>query len=209
MTHHGSLAGSGRPTSRAGGQRQVHPKTWFVPGLLLALALTACGRADGGGGVATANGTASASAVPVGGRGDALKFAQCMRDNGLPDFKDPGASGGGGALLPQGADPKQVQAAQEKCKQYLPNGGEPPKVSAEEVERSRQFAKCMRANGVPDFPDPAGDSGAMGGRQLEGVDTKSPEFKAGVQKCEKLVPRPTGGPGGPGGGAAPERGRVG
>jgi hypothetical protein len=207
MTHTESLADSGRLTRRARGKRQVHSRAWFVPGLLLVLALAACGRADGGSGVATANGTASASAVPVGGRGDMVKFAKCMRENGFPDFKDPGAGGGGSALIPQGADPEQVKAAQEKCKQYLPNGGEASKVSAEELERSRQFAKCMRANGVPDFPDPKGDSGATGGDRLEGVDTNSPEFKAGQQKCEKLVPRPTGGPGGPGGGAAP--GRVG
>lgn len=191
--------------------RQMLPtpsRTVREVGLLLAvaaalatvLALTGCSGSDKGGsgddGVASAgdgpNATGSANAAQ---RGDALKFAQCMRENGVPDFKDPGGDSGGGALVPQGTGEDVVKAAMEKCKQYSPNGGEPPQLDAEAVDRQRKFAQCMRENGVPDFPDPEGDTGG-GGSQLQGVDTNSEAFKSAQKKCEQLVPRPSGtGPG--------------
>jgi hypothetical protein len=159
-------------------------------GLLLtvALAATGCGDSDAGGGVATADDgpRTSGSANPA-QKGDALAFARCMRENGLPDFKDPGASEGG-PLVPEGADEEVVKAAMEKCRQYSPNGGEPPKVDEQTLEWERRFAQCMRDNGVPDFPDPDGSAG--GGSQLDGVDTNSAAFTAARKKCDKAVPRP-------------------
>ncbi len=50
-----------------------------------------------------------------------------------------------------------------------------------------EFAQCMRASGVPNFPDP----GAGGGFLLRtgaGIDPSSPVFKAAQAKCQKLVP---------------------
>jgi hypothetical protein len=52
------------------------------------------------------------------------------------------------------------------------------------------FAKCMRANGVPNFPD----SGLI--TRGAGVDPSSPFFQAARAKCQKLMPG--GGPPGPG-----------
>jgi hypothetical protein len=56
------------------------------------------------------------------------------------------------------------------------------------------FSKCMRANGVPNFPDPSG----RGGIQLgPGLNPFSPAFKAAQTHCRKLLPGggpPTGPP---------------
>jgi hypothetical protein len=181
------------PTRRV---REVGLLLAVAAALAAVLALTGCSGSDEGGGVASAsdgpNATGGANAAQ---RGDGLKFAQCMRENGVPDFKDPGGDSGGGALIPQGSDEDVVKAAMEKCKQYSPNGGEPPQIDAESIEQQRKFAQCMRENGVPDFPDPEGDTGGSGS-QLKGVDTKSDAFKSAREKCERLVPRPSGtGPG--------------
>ena len=49
------------------------------------------------------------------------------------------------------------------------------------------YARCMRANGVPKFPDPQ----AGGGFQFQkggGVDPSSPLFEAAQAKCQKLMP---------------------
>lgn len=57
------------------------------------------------------------------------------------------------------------------------------------------YAHCMRANGVPDFPDPGAGGGfvfPVGG----GVDPSSAAFKAAQTKCESLLPN--GGPPAPG-----------
>ena len=58
-------------------------------------------------------------------------------------------------------------------------------------EAVRRFAVCMRANGVPQFPDPKPVSG--GGMTLSidgrrGLDPDSPLFKAAEKKCQKYMP---------------------
>jgi hypothetical protein len=59
-----------------------------------------------------------------------------------------------------------------------------------------KFSACMRADGVPNFPDPTGG----GGIQISsssGIDVGSPAFKAAQSKCRRLLPGggpPTGPP---------------
>jgi hypothetical protein len=55
------------------------------------------------------------------------------------------------------------------------------------------FSRCMRANGVPNFPDPSPGGAFQVGT---GVDPSSPGFRAAQSKCRKLLPG--GGPPGPG-----------
>ncbi|GAA4717508.1 hypothetical protein Prum_020440 [Phytohabitans rumicis] len=174
-------------------------------GLLLCLAVAGCGGADGDDGIATAGGTPSASASAGGDKGtdqeNMLKYAQCMRDNGVPDFPDPKMEGGGISFsLPQGADKAKVDAAQEKCKSHLPNGGEAPKADPERLEQMRKLSECMRANGVPNFPDPSEDGGIaldMSKLGLSGPD--DPKLKAAEEKCKSFQPE------GPEGGSKDQR----
>jgi len=58
------------------------------------------------------------------------------------------------------------------------------------------FAGCMRANGVPDFPDPKAGGGFLF-HTGAGVDPSSPAFSFAQRKCGKLLPP------GPGSGAPP------
>jgi hypothetical protein len=52
---------------------------------------------------------------------------------------------------------------------------------------SLAFAKCMRANGVPNFPNPNGHGGQLG--PDSGIDPSSPRFQAAVNgPCESLAP---------------------
>jgi hypothetical protein len=52
-------------------------------------------------------------------------------------------------------------------------------------EKARRYAQCIRANGVPDFPDPDADGGFSGvGHEQEG----NPKFKAAQEKCRDLAP---------------------
>ncbi len=53
------------------------------------------------------------------------------------------------------------------------------------------FSKCMRAHGVPSFPDPS--SGGGGIHLSGGINAFSPSFKAAQATCSKLLPG--GGPG--------------
>jgi hypothetical protein len=93
-------------------------------------------------------------------RDKAVKFAECMRDNGVSEFPDPDASGeltidavvNGTSLDPSTPAWKDAIGA---CKDLQPPGFTGHKRSVEEQENALQFAQCIRDNGVKDFPDPA------------------------------------------------------
>jgi hypothetical protein len=172
--------------------------------LALALALAGCGRDPGSDGIATAGGPdGGPSASPTGPSEEnmqerMLAYAQCMRENGIPDFPDPDFSDNGRGMslrLPEGTDAEKVDAANQKCRQHMPNGGEPGQADPEMLERLRKFAQCMRDNGFPDFPDP-GDGGLMiNGNEHPEWGPDNPEFVAAQEACRQYAPgRPGEGP---------------
>ncbi len=158
--------------------------------LVLLLALAGCAAGDGEG-VATAGGAAPAATATTAppAQEDGLKFAQCMRENGLSWFEDPEPGAPGVRIdIPQGADKAKVDAAMAACKRYLPNGGEPPKMDAQAMERARQVSKCMRENGVPDFPDPQPDGGLMIDSRKLSTGPGDPAFDAAEKVCALFRP---------------------
>jgi len=193
------------------------------PGLVvlafaLGTALTGCAQGGTNPQVASANGAGTTASPGADGENlsDAekrVKFTQCMREKGV-DMPDPeeGETGGGfkielGDPKAGGPAPKDVEAAMQTCRKYLPNGGEPPKLDAAQLEQMRKYSKCMRENGVAAFPDP--EPGGM--LKIEagpgtGLDPRDPTFKAAEKKCESL--RPGLGEGGPAGGQGPGGGSI-
>ncbi|RAY14650.1 hypothetical protein DPM19_12890 [Actinomadura craniellae] len=154
---------------------------------LLLPVLAACGGSDapsGASGAAAGGGSAGTSSDPY------VKFAQCMRQNGVPDWPDP--VDGTKFRMPRGKiDPNspEFKAASQACKPLAPPGwgGESRQDPAVQAGMLK-YAQCMRKNGVPDFPDPQG-----GALDLGNIDLDSPQFKAAEQKCQSL--RPAGGGG--------------
>ena len=116
-----------------------------------------------------------------------------MRENGLPDFPDPevGASGELDIRMPAGSDPAKTQAALDKCKAELPNGGATEPLDPKNAEKRRKFANCMRDNGVPNFPDPDAGGGAQVDPGKLGFDPNDPKYKAAEEKCRTFQPAPT------------------
>jgi hypothetical protein len=175
--------------------------------LVLAIAGATAGGAAGctrktNHGIATAGGAnpsgskPSASAAPADQIDQMRQFAKCMRDHGI-EMPDPDTSGGGvsfqlGDPADGRPDPTKVDAAMKECKHLLPNGGEPPKADPEQVEQMRQFAKCMREHGVPEFPDPD-DSGMLRIDLGNGFDPQDPKMQAAQKECEKYMPKSQGG----------------
>ena len=120
-----------------------------------------------------------------------VKFAECMRENGV-DMPDPKADGkstfrvGGDS----GISPEEFEDASEACEKYRkdirPNLTE--EEQAEFKERALEHARCMREHGI-DFPDPTfsaegaaevriGKRGSSGG-----IDPEDPEFQAAEKEC--------------------------
>jgi hypothetical protein len=109
----------------------------------------------GGGSIASCGSTGPLSGTVTnapGGSNSALRFSQCMRANGVPSFPDPDPSGyARGSINLQSP---AVQSAMNACTRYLPPSGHPPTVPASVRHQELLLANCMRANGVPNFPDP-------------------------------------------------------
>lgn len=136
----------------------------------------------------------------------ALKYSECMRASGVPNFPDPKTGGGFQFQTGSGIDPSSptFQAAQTKCSKQLPGGGPPAPgtethPSAQALAQMVKAARCMRAHGITDFPDPAtkvtplprGSSGGVisdiNGVILEfpaSIDTQSPEFVRAATACK-------------------------
>jgi hypothetical protein len=85
-------------------------------------------------------------------REKAVKFAECVRSHGVPHFPDPDASGS----FNFGVDVSEAAftAAVNACKALQPPGTLSSKRSTTQQSAALRFAQCVRANGVPDFPDP-------------------------------------------------------
>jgi hypothetical protein len=123
----------------------------------------------------------------------AAAFARCMRSNGVPNWPDPSSSGvfDKSKLTSQqlGASASRVQAGQRACNHLLPNGGSGP--NAAQVQQasalSLRFAQCVRAHGVPNFPDPD-STGRIPDPATVGIDQGSPKFEAANQACSRYRP---------------------
>ncbi|MEV7629380.1 hypothetical protein [Actinoplanes sp. NPDC089786] len=170
--------------------------------LIPVLALAACAPPAQDPSVATANGgatpTASAAATGKDGGFDPTKLAKCMRENGVPDFPDPEVDGGRISIkMPEGVRREVAEKAMQACKQFQPNGGQPGKADPAMTAKLRELSKCMRANGVPDFPDPSADGGIeiKNDKDGGGIDPESESFKKAEEACKQFRPEPPDGNG--------------
>lgn len=101
----------------------------------------------------------------------AVKFAECVRENGVAEFPDPDASGeltidavANHASLD--TDTAAFKQAISACKDLQTPGFTGHKRSAGQQEASLKFAQCIRENGVKDFPDPAPDEPLVDTRRI-------------------------------------------
>ena len=152
---------------------------------MVALISAACSNAAAETGTGSSGGNNTATTHQ-----QAVKFAECMRANGVREFPDPDASGtltidgiaNGSSLDTSSAAFKQAIAA---CKDLQPPGFTGHKRTAQEQENALKFAQCIRDNGVKDFPDPTPDG------PLLNVDGSKPGLKAALdaamEKCRDLA----------------------
>jgi len=124
----------------------------------------------------------------------AMKFSQCMRDNGVSAFPDPDASGSltidavaNGSLV----DTKSAtfQQALSTCRDLEPAGFMGQKRSAQQQEAALKFAQCIRDNGVKDFPDPAPDAPLVDTNRIPSANRNGgmTSLNAAMKKCGSLA----------------------
>ena len=167
---------------------------------LAALAMVALiGAGCSNGSAENGNAGTGAAAPARGGNGGstnapdrekAVKFAHCMRDNGVSAFPDPDASGeltidaiaNGSSLDTNSAAFEQAISA---CKDLQPAGFTGNRRSAQEQETALKFAQCIRDNGVEDFPDPTPDSPLVDTTRIPSTDRNGgmAALNAAMQTC--------------------------
>ncbi|HWE32265.1 MAG TPA: hypothetical protein VG410_02200 [Solirubrobacteraceae bacterium] len=140
------------------------------------------------------------SAKPRHGAGldPGIKFADCMRANGVPSFPDP-SGGGGGVQIPNSVDTNApaFQRARKACGGLLPGPGGRQAATAEQKASMLKLSRCMRAHGVSGFPDPVSSPPASPvgmaiafGRPgafivvPQSLDPQSPTFETAAKVCQ-------------------------
>jgi hypothetical protein len=165
-------------------------RTLRVLAALAMVALLSAGCSN----AAAETGTGSSVGNSATNRAQAVKFAECMRSNGVREFPDPDASGtltidgiaNGSSLDTNSAAFKQAIAA---CKDLQPPGFTGGMRSPEQQKAALKFAQCIRDNGVKDFPDPAPDGPLIDTNRIPSAarDGGMSSLNAAMQKCRDLA----------------------
>ena len=189
--------------------RHRHPFILSSLPAVAALALLAAGCGGGGrspGVASLASSTTAAASTTENGAASATQngatssplrrlvaYSQCMRSNGVANFPDPQADGGGNFKLTIQRDAEannpRFQAASRACKHLLPAGRGQDQTAQQQQQRIRianelSFARCMRSHGYARFPDPTAQGDlTVAMVQAQGYDVHSTAALRAVQEC--------------------------
>src|SRR6266487_5564889 len=158
---------------------------------MLAVIVAGCGNGSAGTGNRTATSGGNSTAAT---HEKAVKFAECMRANGVSEFPDPADASGaftidevinGSSLDPSTAAWKQAISA---CKDLEPPGFTGGKVTPQQRTARLEFAQCMRENGVKDFPDPTPNGPLVDTRRIPSAARNGglSIINAAMQKCTAI-----------------------
>ena len=151
--------------------------------------LQRCGRAAATGSA----GSGSPSSGNTAAGGAVVGYARCMRAHGVSSFPEPGSLSAPDAIRNFKGEIVQAvgalasspvfQAAQRACAEYY---GRPTparqQVSPQEMQKLLAVSRCMRAHGVPHFPDPNPTTGDM--NPPADISRNSPTVIAALRACQ-------------------------
>jgi hypothetical protein len=107
-----------------------------------------------------------------------VRFAACMRSHGVPSYRDPRSYGQASTVGPVDKQSPVFQTAQHACNsvQVELADAKPRPTPAGQLRQAR----CMRAHGVTNYPDPL----PGGGFSIPStVNPQSPRFIAAAKAC--------------------------
>ena len=167
-------------------------KAWAAAALSVVAVSAGCGgtRSNGDHSAATSRTVSSAATT----RAKAVKFAECMRTNGVSAFPDPDASGA--LTIDAVANTSSLDTssaafehALSACKGLEPPGFTGKQRSAQEQQAALEFAQCIRDNGVADFPDPAKTDPLVDTNRIPSASTQGglSILNAAMRKCREYA----------------------
>jgi hypothetical protein len=122
----------------------------------------------------------------------AVAYAKCMRTHGDPAWPDPTSNGmfgnNNGSLNQSSA---AYKAADKVCAKLGPGSNAPPAAQLQQgLAQLVKYAKCMRAHGIPKFPDPISDSSGVYFSYSGNIGQHTPQFQVAREACQSLMPGP-------------------
>jgi hypothetical protein len=161
-----------------------------------AIGLAACGG-SGSPHVASLNnssgdpGGSTTTTLPKGNPTQLLdEWASCMRSHGDPNQVDPTIDANKviHITFPPGAN-GDLKGSNNPCSTYLTaastalRGGKP--LQKPDPAKLEKFSQCMRANGIPDFPDPSGGGLSIQTHPGSDLNPNNPTFQNASKLCAK------------------------
>ncbi|HTW42759.1 MAG TPA: hypothetical protein VMD79_10640 [Solirubrobacteraceae bacterium] len=158
------------------------------------------GSPSSSGGSTGSSGSSGGSTASSGGSpgSQAVAFVACMRAHGVANFPEPRISTHGDevsvavAVTPAITGNPRFKPAQRACMHLLPEGGPGgganQQISPREQSQYLKAAACIRAHGIPKFPDPTFSGGGVHVSQTPGFNPHSPQVRAAEEACQSLIP---------------------
>ncbi|HEV2373240.1 MAG TPA: hypothetical protein VGS19_13835 [Streptosporangiaceae bacterium] len=165
-----------------------------VAALATVCVVSACGPGHGSRAIPSSGNSGATS-----GRAQALHLAaQCIRQHGIPGFPDPAVNAAGQVNIDKSAlltVPRPVLThALSACRPTLERAGvlagnthgmgNAP--TPQQLQALLAFARCMRAHGLPGFPDPNPQTGGLS--LPPAVSKSSPALHSATQACRSYLP---------------------
>jgi hypothetical protein len=177
-------------------QRGITRGSHLWAALAVAVGVTVAGCSDGST-VPTAGSHSTATAAPARGSSssgatplaEAVAYSHCVRSHGVPNFPDPVQTPGGGyGYRTVGIDPNSAafQGALQACKALpSPWNSTGQQLSPAQQQAWLNWAQCIRAHGLPDFPDPT-----FSGSEVHdsGIGSSSPQLQQAMDACKSQTP---------------------
>lgn len=164
-----------------------------------AVALAVVAASCGGGTTPTVAqlGSTTTTAVTAGGPSSAGQtqlakaeaYSRCMRSHGVPNWPDPVVTPDGGyGFRTTGIDPHSAafQGATHACNTLVPGGWSSGRqLTATQQQAWLTWARCIRAHGMPGFPDPTFSGSAV---HVSTSASGSPQLHAAMDACRSEMP---------------------
>jgi hypothetical protein len=116
----------------------------------------------------------------------AIRYANCLQRAGVTMMHP--------AEGPPQADKARTPLAtlsrgMERCRQLAPVAEAPPNLSARDLAKRRAYAVCLRAHGVPEYPDPDPQTGEPAISEQAAAQLKNnPHFTRATEACRGNAP---------------------
>lgn len=121
-----------------------------------------------------------------------------MRSHGVQHYPDPNSSGGFDksqlTTRQLAVSASAIRAAGQACQPLLPSSGQSSQAQAQKMMSAMsKFARCVRSDGVANWPDPVAESDAGQPntpgfpRNMPEVNQNAPQVKAAIRKCQHLM----------------------